>query len=327
MPAPQLASSHGPSTQRIAIPGDCGRHRLRLRPRRRAILAHGHRQGARPLPWQSPPRDRALQSLQAAGLPARIAGRRTPLSGLNPAIPDQIPDVILESGPLGGIHAALSASTARWNLFLPVDMPLMPASLLRALLDRAMLTAAPITALRLSGRLEPLPVVLDRAILAPSSPSASRRASAPAASHGKSIPAELRSGAVLDAPDCRNSSAVRPMRFDPSGPAAGLLVPKRQHPSGTRLAASPEQWPQLHANPPAQVLLRRERSDAARRFRSRAAGGISARPNSMNRVLLRQPMRELPATKRPADAAERARVPNHRGRAGDCRQHRNGPVQ
>jgi molybdopterin-guanine dinucleotide biosynthesis protein A len=107
----------------------------------------------------------ALATLQAAGLPARIAGRRTPLSSLNPAIPDQIPDVIPESGPLGGIHAALSASTARWNLFLPVDMPLMPASLLRALLDRATLTAAPITALRLNGRLEPLPVVLDRAIL------------------------------------------------------------------------------------------------------------------------------------------------------------------
>ena len=111
----------------------------------------------------------ALATLQTAGISARIAGRRTPLSGLNPAIlgqiPDQIPDVILESGPLGGIHAALSASTARWNLFLPVDMPLMPPSLLRALLDRATVTAAPITAVRLSGRLEPLPVVLDRAIL------------------------------------------------------------------------------------------------------------------------------------------------------------------
>jgi molybdopterin-guanine dinucleotide biosynthesis protein A len=111
----------------------------------------------------------ALATLRAAGLPARIAGRRTPFAGPNPVIPNQlpepIPDLIPESGPLGGIHAALSASTARWNLFLPVDMPLMPPSLLRCLLDRAELTAAPVTVVLLNGRLEPLPVVLDRAIL------------------------------------------------------------------------------------------------------------------------------------------------------------------
>jgi molybdenum cofactor guanylyltransferase len=106
----------------------------------------------------------ALATLRAAGLPARIAGRRTPFAGFDPAIPDQIPDLIPESGPLGGIHAALSASTARWNLFLPVDMPLMPQSLLRYLLNRAELTAAPVTAVLLNGRLEPLPVVLDRKI-------------------------------------------------------------------------------------------------------------------------------------------------------------------
>ena len=115
----------------------------------------------------------ALATLWAAGLPARITGRRAPFAGIDPAIPDpisnqlpeSIPDLIPESGPLGGIHAALSASTARWNLFLPVDMPLMPPSLLRYLLDRAELTAAPVTAVLLNGRLEPLPVVLDRAVL------------------------------------------------------------------------------------------------------------------------------------------------------------------
>lgn len=139
----------------------------------------------------------ALGILRAAGLPARIAGRRTSLSELNPAIPDQIPDLISESGPLGGIHAALSASSARWNLFLPVDMPLIPLSLLRCLLDRAELTAAPVTAVRLNGRLEPLPVVLDRKIL-PHLASLLTGGQRACRIAWQSIPESL--GAALDAP-------------------------------------------------------------------------------------------------------------------------------
>jgi molybdenum cofactor guanylyltransferase len=103
----------------------------------------------------------ALETLQAVGIQARIAGSRSNLGAFGEEIPDTFPN----SGPLGGVHAALSASTAEWNLFLPVDLPLMPSSLLACLLQRAMLTGAPVTAARLNGRIEPFPVVLHRAVL------------------------------------------------------------------------------------------------------------------------------------------------------------------
>ena len=103
----------------------------------------------------------ALQTINAVGIPARIAGSRSDLS----SFAAQIPDTFAETGPLGGIHAALSISDAEWNFFLPVDLPLMPSSLLACILQRAMLTGAPVTAVRLNGRIQPFPVVLHRAVL------------------------------------------------------------------------------------------------------------------------------------------------------------------
>jgi molybdopterin-guanine dinucleotide biosynthesis protein A len=103
----------------------------------------------------------AIQTLAAAGVPAKIAGSRSPLA----AFAQEIPDTFADAGPLGGIHAALSASLADWNLFLPVDLPRMPASLLACLLQRAAITGQPISATRLNGRLEPFPVVLHRSVL------------------------------------------------------------------------------------------------------------------------------------------------------------------
>jgi molybdopterin-guanine dinucleotide biosynthesis protein A len=102
----------------------------------------------------------ALDALRA-GIPAAIAGAQSDLSVYAPVIEDKHPGL----GPLSGIHAALSASSAAWNLFLPVDMPLMPPSLLRLLLDRAILTGSPITATQLNGRLLPFPAVLHRSVL------------------------------------------------------------------------------------------------------------------------------------------------------------------
>jgi molybdopterin-guanine dinucleotide biosynthesis protein A len=103
----------------------------------------------------------ALATVAAAGVPAKIAGARSPLA----AFAQEILDTFPEAGPLGGIHAALSTSPTEWNLFLPVDLPLMPASLLACLLQRAALTGQPVTATRLNGRLEPFPVLLNRSVL------------------------------------------------------------------------------------------------------------------------------------------------------------------
>ena len=97
---------------------------------------------------------------EIAGGP-RIAGSRSTLAGFGEAIPDTFAD----AGPLGGVHAALAASLAEWNLFLPVDVPLMPVSLLLCLVERAMLMGSSVTVAKLNGRMEPFPVVLHRSVL------------------------------------------------------------------------------------------------------------------------------------------------------------------
>ena len=90
-----------------------------------------------------------------------IAGSRTDLS----SYASTIPDTDSKSGPLGGVFSALKASGAVWNLFLPVDMPLIPASLLNLLFVRGIQTGAPVVATKLNGRLEPFPVLLNRGVL------------------------------------------------------------------------------------------------------------------------------------------------------------------
>ncbi len=98
-----------------------------------------------------------LDLFASVGLTARIAGARgDALAGFAPIIPDEHP----ASGPLSGIHAGLRASSAEWSVFLPVDMPLIPSALLFCLQRRARLTRAVVTCQRVSGRLQPFPVVL-----------------------------------------------------------------------------------------------------------------------------------------------------------------------
>ena len=134
----------------------------------------------------------ALDAFAQAQIPARIAGARSDLSQFG----EQISDLAPESGPLGGVHAALSASQSEWNVFLPVDLPLMPPSLLASLLQRAQLTQSAVTAATLNGRLEPFPVVLHAGTLPAI---AERLTSGEASCHRawKTIPTEL--GSQLDA--------------------------------------------------------------------------------------------------------------------------------
>jgi molybdenum cofactor guanylyltransferase len=136
----------------------------------------------------------ALNRFAEAGIPARIAGTRNGLGEFAVEIPDTLPD----AGPMGGVHAALAASEAEWNVFVPVDMPLLPPSLLTCLLRRARLTGAPVTAVKRNGRLEPWPVVLGRGVVA-GLERRLREGSTSCQQAWRTIPAEM--GGPLDAAD------------------------------------------------------------------------------------------------------------------------------
>jgi molybdopterin-guanine dinucleotide biosynthesis protein A len=103
----------------------------------------------------------ALGILHQAGLSASIAGARSPLSAFAPVIPDSSPG----QGPLGGICAALASTSAHWAVFLPVDLPLLPVSLVTCLLSHARTTGCAVTLASFGGFAQTFPAVLDRALL------------------------------------------------------------------------------------------------------------------------------------------------------------------
>ena len=78
-----------------------------------------------------------------------------------PVISDKIPG----SGPLGGLHAALSATTAEWNLLVACDMPAVTSQLLEALLNAAEASGADALVPQTSGGLEPLCAVYNARLL------------------------------------------------------------------------------------------------------------------------------------------------------------------
>jgi molybdenum cofactor guanylyltransferase len=112
---------------------------------------------ARPLIWN------ALEILRAAGLHSRIAGANSDFSQFAPLIPDAPQHSGL--GPLAGICSALSASTTRFAVFLPVDLPLFPANLIEYLVHHATVTASAITVVSLAAFTQTFPAVIDRAAL------------------------------------------------------------------------------------------------------------------------------------------------------------------
>jgi molybdopterin-guanine dinucleotide biosynthesis protein A len=108
--------------------------------------------------------DLALDKFRSVGLAAaRIAGSRTDLSSHASVVPDLHPGC----GPLSGIEAALAATTQPLNIFLPVDMPLLPARFLHWMLQRAEITGALVTVPRINGRPQPLCAIYHRDLLPP----------------------------------------------------------------------------------------------------------------------------------------------------------------
>lgn len=101
----------------------------------------------------------ALGILRGAGLPASIAGARSALAVYAPVVEDA------GGGPLSGICAALSPTSAQLVAFVSIDMPLLPSSLIAALTEHARLTGAAVTSASVHGFAETFPVVISGAIL------------------------------------------------------------------------------------------------------------------------------------------------------------------
>ena len=120
-------------------------------------------------------RDKALLPFQHRTLIEHIAAQVHQAAGSATLIGDParyshfgypvIGDIFPGRGPLSGIHAALTASTAGWNLIVACDMPQLTAEFLTRLIERAasgsahaVLPAGP------GGLPEPLCAVYSRSI-------------------------------------------------------------------------------------------------------------------------------------------------------------------
>lgn len=105
--------------------------------------------------------DIALGKIRALGMVPRICGSRPDLAKYAAFIPDNYAD----SGPLGGIEAALAVSESEGNLFVPTDLPHLPAEFLTWIASRAEATGAVATIPVFGGRPQPLCGVYSRQLL------------------------------------------------------------------------------------------------------------------------------------------------------------------
>ncbi len=105
--------------------------------------------------------ERTLQLLRSLGLVPRIVGSRDDLHAYAPVIPDRR----VRCGPLSGIEAGLLASAHEAALFVPIDIPLLPAVLLQSLVNRSENTQAPATVPRILGQPQPLVAIYRRELL------------------------------------------------------------------------------------------------------------------------------------------------------------------
>jgi molybdenum cofactor guanylyltransferase len=104
---------------------------------------------------------RALDLLRSLGLSPRICGLRPDLARFAEVVPDNFS----QCGPLAGIEAALAVSDTDLNLFVPLDLPLLPAAFLRWLLARAEASQAVAAIPLVSDRAQPLCAVYSRRLL------------------------------------------------------------------------------------------------------------------------------------------------------------------
>jgi molybdopterin-guanine dinucleotide biosynthesis protein A len=107
----------------------------------------------------------ALSILREAGLPASIAGANPRANGALATFAPFVEDSQQGFGPLAGICAALAAAATRYVVFLPVDLPLLPSSLIAYMLHHAQITGRAVTVPSVNGFSQTFPVVLDKSVL------------------------------------------------------------------------------------------------------------------------------------------------------------------
>jgi molybdenum cofactor guanylyltransferase len=105
----------------------------------------------------------ALRILSESGLQPAIAGARSTLSAFAPVVEDEA--CARGKGPLAGICAALNATDSQYAVFMPVDLPFIPSSLITCMLSHARLTGALFTVASLNGFPQTFPAVIDRQAL------------------------------------------------------------------------------------------------------------------------------------------------------------------
>jgi molybdopterin-guanine dinucleotide biosynthesis protein A len=109
--------------------------------------------------------EHSLSTLCEAGLQASIAGASRAANSALAAYGSIVEDAQPGLGPLAGICAALAAASTRYVVFLPVDLPLLPPSLIAYLVHYAQITGRAVTVPAVNGFMQTFPVVLDRSVL------------------------------------------------------------------------------------------------------------------------------------------------------------------
>jgi molybdopterin-guanine dinucleotide biosynthesis protein A len=105
---------------------------------------------------------RAIAILRNVDLQVSISGSPSTLSSFAPVIEDGPQG---SRGPLSGICAALAATRSKYSVFLPVDLPLIPTSLIVFMLNLARATDSFVTLPTVNGFTQTFPAVIDRAVL------------------------------------------------------------------------------------------------------------------------------------------------------------------
>jgi molybdopterin-guanine dinucleotide biosynthesis protein A len=100
----------------------------------------------------------ALELARSVTAEVYIVGDAARFAGFAPVVED----IFRGCGPLGGIHAALRASTAELNLMLAVDVPFLSRALLEFLITRARASGATVTIPDGGGGLQPLCAIYRR---------------------------------------------------------------------------------------------------------------------------------------------------------------------